>query len=87
MSDHPKSDGPKHEYKFFLDAQEFETHDAHLTGAQIKARIPSIPATYQLYLEEEGDAPDKPIADTDTVGLSGKTKHFYAVPPATFGGQ
>jgi hypothetical protein len=72
-------------YKFFLDAKEFETPDTHRTGAQIKAFIPSIPAAYQLYLEEEGDTPDKPISDSETVSLEGRIKHFYAVPPATFG--
>jgi hypothetical protein len=79
MSDHPK------QYKFFLDAREFETPEAHRTGAQIKAFLPSIPAAYQLYLEEEGDTPDKPIPDSETVSLEGTIKHFYAVPPATFG--
>ena len=79
MSEHAK------QYKFFLDAQEFETADVHRTGAQIKAFIPSIPAAYQLFLEEEGDTPDKAIADSETVSLEGKIKHFYAVPPATFG--
>jgi hypothetical protein len=79
MTEHPK------QHKFFLDAQEFETPQAQLTGAQIKAFIPSIPPAYQLYLEEEGDTPDKPISDSETVSLDGKIKHFYAVPPATFG--
>ncbi|HEY1697327.1 MAG TPA: multiubiquitin domain-containing protein [Polyangiaceae bacterium] len=79
MSEHPKL------YKFFLDAKEFETPDLNRTGAQIKAFIPSIPAVYQLYLEEEGDTPDKPISDSETISLEGKIKHFYAVPPATFG--
>lgn len=82
MSEHVK------QYKFFFDAREFETPDAHLTGAQVKAFIPSVPAAYQLYLEEEGDTPDKLIPDTETVSLAdGKTKHFYAVPPATFGAR
>jgi hypothetical protein len=79
MTEHPK------QYKFFLDAKDFETPEAHRTGAQIKAFIPTIPAAYQLYLEEEGDTPDKQISDSETVSLEGKIKHFYAVPPATFG--
>jgi hypothetical protein len=79
MTEHPK------QYKFFLDAKEFETPEAQLKGTQIKSFIPSIPPAYQLYLEEEGDTPDKPISDTETVNLEGKLKHFYAVPPATFG--
>jgi hypothetical protein len=79
MSEHPKL------YKFFLDAKGFESTDSHRTGAQIKAFIPSIPAAYQLYVEEEGDTPDKPISDSETVSLEDRIKHFYAVPPATFG--
>ncbi len=79
MTDHPT------QYKFFLDAKEFESPDAYRSGAQLKAFNASIPAAYQLYLEEDGDTPDKAISDNETVSLEGKIKHFYAVPPATFG--
>ena len=72
----------KHE--FFVDAVRYETDDSSLTGAQIKSQA-SITPTYQLYEEEEGDTPDKAISDGDSVALTGKIKHFYAVPPATFG--
>jgi hypothetical protein len=74
----------KHLFKFFLDAKEYETQDSALSGQQIK-QIAGIPAEYQLYLEEEGDEPDKPIQDSDSVDLRGKEKHFFAVPPAVFG--
>jgi hypothetical protein len=74
----------KEEFHYYLDAQKKETSNAHLTGAQIKASGP-VPAEYQLYEEEEGDNPDKAIADSETQSLAGKTKHFYAIPPATFG--
>lgn len=74
----------EHIYKFFLDAKQYETDKQSLTGEQIKAFGP-VPAAYQLYKEEEGDTPDKPISDDTAVNLDGKIKHFYAVPPATFG--
>lgn len=80
MSDHKKP------FKFFVDAKEYSTDQEHLTGAAIKA-IANVPAAYQLFLEEEGDTPDKAIADNETVTLQGREKHFFAVPPATFGAQ
>jgi hypothetical protein len=70
--------------KFFVDAREFETAETALTGQQIKAKA-NVQPTYQLFLEEEGDRPDRAISDGESVGLEGKPKHFFAVPPATFG--
>jgi Multiubiquitin len=74
----------KKDYEFFVDGKRFESEQPHLTGAEIKAKA-GAPANYQLFLEEEGDKPDRPIPDTETVDLQGKIKHFFAVPPATFG--
>jgi hypothetical protein len=74
----------KKTYKFFVDAKEFTTDEESVTGARIK-EIAGVTATYQLYEEEPGDKPDKPIADSESVDLKGKEKQFYAVPPATFG--
>jgi hypothetical protein len=85
-------------YHFFVDAKRYETDQASITGAQIKEKA-GAPAAYQLFLEEEGDTPDKPIADNEGIDLSESKcedhegehrehkniKHFYAVPPATFG--
>ena len=69
---------------FFVDAKRYETAQMALTGAQIKA-IAGVAANYQLFLEEEGDKPDKAIADGEAVNLTERVKHFFAVPPATFG--
>ena len=74
----------KKEYHFFLDAKRYETEHKERTGAQIKQQG-GVQADYQLYEEEEGDTPDRAISDSQTVDLAGKIKHFYAVPPATFG--
>jgi hypothetical protein len=71
-------------FEFFVDAKEYHTEHESLTGADIK-RIANIPETYQLYLEEEGDTPDKAISDSTGENLAHKIKHFFAVPPATFG--
>ena len=71
-------------YIFFIDGKEFVTEHPSLTGQEIKA-MASIPGEYQLFLEKKGDEPDQAISDGLTVSLSKPDKHFYAVPPATFG--
>jgi Multiubiquitin len=78
----------KKQYAFYVDAKRYETEKSSLTGAEIKA-IAGVTPTYQLFLEEEGDRPDKPISDGETVVLEHgeHTRHFYAVPPATFGNR
>ncbi len=77
---------PKKQYEFFVDGKRYETDKPHLTGAEIKAEAKA-PANYQLFLEEEGDQPDRPIPDSETIDLQGRIKHFFAVPPATFGSR
>jgi hypothetical protein len=72
------------QYRFFVDARQFETDKKSLTGAEIK-NLAGVNATYQLFLEEEGDTPDRAISDAEAVDLEGREKHFFAVPPATFG--
>jgi Multiubiquitin len=74
----------KEEYVFYVDAKRYDTPHHHRTGAEIKQQS-GVTADYQLYLEEEGDQPDRAISDGDTVDLKHRVKHFYAVPPATFG--
>ena len=71
-------------YEYFVDAKKYETDQTAMTGARIKVSAAVNPA-YQLFLEEEGETPDKPIADSEVIELAHRIKHFYAVPPATFG--
>jgi hypothetical protein len=82
----PAAHGHEPEYHFFVDSERYTTTSQSLTGAEIKAQA-AVNPTYQLFLEEEGDRPDLAIADTDSVRLERgeRTRHFYAVPPATFG--
>lgn len=76
----------KKKYVFFVDAAEFKTEHAQLTGAQIRAFVPGAAPTYQLYLEEPGDQPDRQVPDTEVVHLDEHgVRKFYLVPPATFG--
>jgi hypothetical protein len=70
-------------YGFFVDGKHYETTHSALSGAQIKALVPSFDASYQLVLEAD---PDKVIQDSETVDLNvHPERHFYSVPPATFG--
>ena len=81
------SEKEQKKYHFFVDAKRYETEKSSLTGAEIKT-ISGVTPTYQLFLEEQGDTPDKPIPDSETVVLKEEgegVRHFYAVPPATFG--
>jgi hypothetical protein len=71
-------------HPFFVDAKRYETAKTALTGAEIKA-VANVAPNYQLFLEEEGDRPDKGIGDGESVGIAERIKHFFAVPPATFG--
>lgn len=71
-------------YHFFVDGKPFSTDQTALAGLQIKT-IANVPANYQLFLEEEGDTPDRAISDGEYVSMDHKEKHFFAVPPATFG--
>jgi hypothetical protein len=71
-------------YHFFVDAKKYETDKSSLTGLEIK-NIASVPGNYQLFLEEEGDTPDRAISDSEGVVMDHREKHFFAVPPATFG--
>ena len=76
----------KKEYHYFVDGKEYTTADSSLTGAQIKARIPDFNPAYQLVLEGHDGHPDKIIPNDETVDLNVHPfRHFYTVPPATFG--
>lgn len=71
-------------HHFFVDGKKYETPKANLLGLEIKV-LASVEANYQLFLEEEGEKPDRAISDAETVTLGEHVKHFFAVPPATFG--
>jgi hypothetical protein len=76
----------KKQFVFFVDAKEFKTDRQSLTGADIK-RIAGVPDAYQLFEEVAGDQPDRAISDADSVDLAPHVRHFFAVPPATFGAK
>jgi hypothetical protein len=82
MAEHDATE-KKHEFTIFIDAVKYLVDKTSMTGAQIKA-LAHIDAHYQLYLEEQGDDPDKPIGDGEAVAIR-QDMHFYAIPPATMG--
>ena len=74
-------------YVYFVDATEYQTDHAELTGAQITALIPAWNPQNSLVLEGEGSEPDEVIHPTTVVVFKGRLTpaHFTIVPPATFG--
>ena len=71
-------------HPFYVDAKRHETAKDRTHRSGDKGHRQCCP-NYQLFLEEEGDKPDKGIGDGEAVGITERVKHFFAVPPATFG--
>jgi hypothetical protein len=82
---HEPYHGDRH---FFYSTHRLEAPRERLTAQQLKAYIAEHVAGFNLehtlVLEEEGDRPDKPLADGDEVHIHG-FPHFYDQPPANFG--
>lgn len=73
-------------YHFFVDNNKFDTDQSSMSVADIKT-LASVPPNYGLFLEARGNDPDRQLSDGDVMDLANPPKHFYAVPPATFGRQ
>jgi hypothetical protein len=69
---------------FFVDNKKFDTERTSLKGLEIK-EMAAVPANYQLFLEAHGTEEDELISDAQDVNLQHQPKHFFSVPPATFG--
>lgn len=74
--------GP-HKFQIFVDGQHFTVSQTAMTGAQIKGLVGK-DAQYKLFLEEQGNAPDREIGDNESVTIR-EGMHFYTVPAASFG--
>ena len=86
MAGQPQGLGqPPHEPQFHItvDALPFTVHQASMTGAAIKGLVGK-DAQYQLFFEQHGNDPDRPIGDTEAVAMKNGI-HFYTVPSASFG--
>jgi hypothetical protein len=73
----------KEEIVIHIDHQQFKVTVNAMTGAQLKA-VASKDVSYQLFLEEQGNDPDRQILDSQSIALK-NGMHFYSVPPATLG--
>ena len=83
--EHPTPIGGKPNYHYFLDGKKVENPTATLTGAEIRAKLPPDQKNYAIYLETQGDEPDKLVTDGESFPLENHVPHFFTVPPATFG--
>jgi hypothetical protein len=70
-------------FEIFIDSKLYKVDQVRMTGAQIKA-LAGLDGTYQLFLEETGDKPDRQINDSEVVDMKNGL-HFFASKPATFG--
>jgi hypothetical protein len=66
-----------------VDGVQYKVDSTTMSGAQIKALVQK-DATYQLFLELQGNDPDRLISDTESVAIRNGMQ-FYTVPPATLG--
>ena len=78
----PHHENPK-EVVIHIDHVQHKVSVTGMTGAQLKA-LAGKDASYQLFLEEQGNDPDRLISDTQSITLK-NGMHFYTVPPATLG--
>lgn len=80
---------PKKTYFFFVGSTKYETELSVVSGAYVKSRVADFPPDGGLELEGQGDEPDKPFSNTDTVSLEVGHGHgprrFNIAPPASFG--
>jgi len=72
-------------FQYGVDGVRYGSEVSSITGSAIKRKIPNFDPAFQLFLEGEGGQPDRLIADSESVDLSGTPKRFYTAPPATFG--
>lgn len=76
-------------YFFFVGTNKYETDQEVVSGAYVKSRIENLPPNSGLELEGEGNEPNRPFGDADTISLEvghGQgPRRFTVVPPANFG--
>lgn len=74
-------------YFYFLDNVKIESETSSISGSSIRAHLPSEKAGYAIFLESQGNEPDRQVQDSDNFSLEKKPLRFYSVPPANFGAQ
>lgn len=79
---------PPHQY--FVDSVKYEWPTSGITGAQIRASLPSATRSFKIFKEGRGGEADKEVSDGDSFNLDPQGQgvlQFYTVPPATFGNE
>lgn len=81
------SEPEKKKYSYFVDSTKYDTEHSSVTGAFIKSQIAGFDPTYGLFLEGQGNTPDRQASDTDSFDLAAAHGHlkFFTAPPANFG--
>lgn len=74
-------------YHYFLDSVKIDTEQSSINGADVRAHLPPEKSGYAIFLESQGNDPDKQVQDSDGFSLEKKPLRFYSVPPANFGIQ
>ena len=81
---------PDPAYFYFVGAEKYDTDLETVTGAYVKSRIANLTPGSGLELEGQGNDPNTPFGNDDTVSLAVGQGHgprrFTVVPPANFGG-
>lgn len=79
----------KDKFFYFVGTTKFETEQSVVSGQYVKSRIADFPDKGGLELEGQGNDPDRPFGDNDSVSLElggGQgPRRFNIVPPANFG--
>lgn len=77
----------KVKYKYFLDSVKINAESSSLSGSTIREHLPPEKAGYAIFLESQGNDPDKKVQDGDNFSIENKPLRFYSVPPANFGAR
>jgi hypothetical protein len=72
-------------YHYFLDSEKIESDTSSVSGSTIRSHLPPEKSGYAIFLESQGNDPDRQVQDTDNFSLEKKPLRFYSVPPANFG--
>lgn len=83
--DHAQPPEPKVKYFYFLDGHKIESDVSSITGATVRSELSPEKRGYAIFLESQGQDPDKQVEDSESLSLENPPLRFYSVPPATFG--
>lgn len=79
-------DQPK-KFAYFVDGERFETDVPVVSGAFLRAKLPTAKRDFGLYVEGAGGSPDQWVDQATKVSLEGESgpRRFFTAPQAMFG--